>query len=107
MKLFWEVQPVPTGRYRSFERRGWPIGYADKDKNDIAVALSCEDDYIPSNVKEGKHGEIQIRVAVYNEKFIGFDWKRLKKRAATLEEAKKLAEEFFSRNPELLKNKEL
>ena len=107
MKLFWEVQPAPTGRYRSFERRGWPKAYVEKTKDTIAVALYCEHAYVPSLVKEGKHPEIAVHVAVYNDKFIGFDWKRLKKRAATLEEAKKLAEEFFSRNPELLKNKEL
>ena len=27
MKIKWEVQSVPTGRYRSFSRRGWPTAY--------------------------------------------------------------------------------
>lgn len=25
--IYWKVDPAPTGRYRSFQRRNWPTAY--------------------------------------------------------------------------------
>ena len=30
VKLHWQVAPSPTGRYRSFDKRGWPTAYYGK-----------------------------------------------------------------------------
>lgn len=105
MKLKWRVSDVPTGRYRSFERRGWPS--ADFTNGDTAVGLYCKDEYRPADVKTGNHAEIVIRIADYSEPSnketgAGFTWRQLKKRAATLAEAKELASKFFDKYPQFL-----
>lgn len=60
-KVIWKVAEAPTGMYRSFERRGWPVAhYAD---GSVAACISCEDDYCPRDVREGKHAPLTVRVA--------------------------------------------
>lgn len=64
--------------------------------------MDCEDDYVPRAVKLGKHGPISIRMADRTEQFPGsaaFTWKKLKKQAKTLDEAKQIAQEFFDKHP--------
>ncbi|MCK5641739.1 MAG: hypothetical protein KAJ19_13135 [Gammaproteobacteria bacterium] len=101
-KLKWRVCEVPSGRYRSFTKRGWPS--ADIDEK-TAVGLSCEHEYIPERVRKGDHGPITIRVAKHNpeeewpEKG-GITWYRLTKTAATLKEAKERAQKFVDKRPE-------
>jgi hypothetical protein len=99
-KLKWKVMDAPTGRYRSFERRGWPSASFGDDE--AAFHLTCEDDYRPADVKTGNHKEINIRVADRSEQIPGsasFTWKKLKKCAKTLDEAKHVAQEFFDAHP--------
>ena len=86
MKLKWRVQPEPTGRYRSFKKRGWPT--AEYIDGCIAASISCEDDYVPARVKSGDHKELVVRVADYSVK--PWKWRTVKARASTLEEAKAL-----------------
>jgi len=101
-RLWWKVGDAPVGRYRSFDHRSWPSAYFDK-KHDLAAAyLSCEDSYAPWRVREGKHGPIIIRVADWNvskERHGAFEWRRLKKEAKTLEEAKEIVLDFWKKNP--------
>ena len=101
MKLKWKVQAAPTGRYRSFSSRGWPM--ADLPSGDCAVALYCKDDYCPMNVRSGHHAEIKICVADYRTKEGEgtFNWRTLKPHAKTLEQAKTLAQEFVDTHPEV------
>lgn len=102
VKLKWYVQPAPTGRYRSFERRGFPSAdYANLPKELAAVRLHCKDCYIPSDVKIGNHSEIVISIAFWHEDTQGFDWKQLKTKAKTLKEAKELAEDFINKYPHI------
>jgi hypothetical protein len=61
-KVVWHVAPVPTGRYRSFERRGWPTANYGKHGL-IAASISCDDEYYPSDVREGKHAPLTVRIA--------------------------------------------
>jgi hypothetical protein len=102
IKLKWHVQPAPTGHYRSFESRGFPdADYANLPKALAAVSLSCKDEYIPSDVKIGKHSEITIHIAFWHEDKKGFDWKQLKSKAKTLKEAKEIAENFINAYPQV------
>lgn len=94
-KLKWTVGEAPTGLYRSFFKRSWPTAQID---GRMAISLSCDDDYIPANVKTGKHAEIAIRVADYREGR-SFTWRTLKARAATLAEAKEISQRFVDNNP--------
>lgn len=93
----WKVSPAPTGRYRSFERRSWPSAdYTIGGKP--AAYIACEDDYRPANVREGKHAELAVMIAQWDERT--FKWRRLQQRFATLELAKSAAERFLRAHPE-------
>lgn len=104
VKLVWRVDPVPTGRFRSFQRRGWPS--ADYADGSPAFMLSSDDEYVPAKVRAGDHKPLELRVADYREasleKHGGWRWARLKARPATLDEAKRLAEEFLKAHPEFM-----
>jgi len=89
MKLYWKVDPAPTGRFRSFEKRGWPTAYYDKDEDKIAAALYCDAEYVPSIVKSGELFNIQVRIADYSIGGGGWEWRTMKTRCKSLDEAKK------------------
>jgi hypothetical protein len=88
-KIIWRVSLAPTGRYRSFERRGWPTARYEKPDL-IAAAISCEDEYYPRDVRGGKHAPLTVRIADYgtpNGNCL-WSWRKLKGTFATLDEAK-------------------
>lgn len=97
MKIVWKVADAPTGRYRSFERRGWPTAYYDSTDGKAAAFLECEDAYVPACVREGAHAPIKVVVLHHNHPEAGRSWKRfvLKARAATLDQAKQMVAEFL------------
>ena len=101
MKIKYEVAPAPTGRYRSFQHRGWPTGYVN---DEVAVGFSCSDDYTPSSVKEGRHAPIRVRIAVRQGRKVSFDWRHLKGEFKTLDDAKSYALRFLNANPHVLEN---
>ena len=42
MKLIWKVAEAPTGRFRSFDKRGWPSAtYETKDGSCCSVNQLC------------------------------------------------------------------
>ena len=104
-KIRWKVDSAPTGRYRSFDRRGWPS--AEYANGDIAAMIQCPDEYIPSNVKEGKHAPLTVLVADWNRnaeerKAKGaFGWRKLKGTFATLKEAQAATAKIIDEHPEL------
>jgi hypothetical protein len=98
MKLKWKVAEAPTGRYRSFEKRGWPSAYYVDNGNNAAVAIYCEDEYRPENVKIGKHAVLEVRIADWSVEH-AFKWRTLKQRFATLQEAKETVTKFLEANP--------
>lgn len=49
MKLTWKVDPPPSGRWKSFTKRGWPT--AEWPDGSIAALIYCADEYIPRLVK--------------------------------------------------------
>lgn len=109
LKLYWKVRPEPTGRYRSFGHRGWPIAYyiqggvrTDTETLKPAAFLYCEDDYVPSRVRLGDHKEIRVHVCHHQHPERGNSWKVfvLKRRAATLDEAKQMVQEFLEAHPD-------
>jgi hypothetical protein len=57
-KVTWRVQPNPTGVYRSFKRRGWPSGHSSCN---MFFMIECEDEYYPSDVREGKHKPLKLK----------------------------------------------
>ena len=91
----WKVDPEPTGRYRSFKRRGWPTAYYSDDR--IAASINCEEPYNTQRAKSGNHSPLILRIAVYNGG--SFVWRRVKGEFKTLEDAKKRFEELVEKFP--------
>ena len=105
LKLIWKVDEKPTGMYSSFERRGWPS--AEYKNGNFAVDIRCEDEYIPCNVRDGKHGPLTLRIADYSrpsnvESGCGWTQVRSTKQFATLKEAKDAAVEILLACPHLM-----
>jgi hypothetical protein len=98
MKLEWRVGEAPTGRYRSFHHRGWPCAEFADGRN--AAMIQCEDSYVPANARDGKHAPLFIYIADYSAGE-SFKWRKLKMTAATLDEAKAIAANFWAKRPEL------
>lgn len=97
-KLVWRVDPKPTGPYRSFQPRNWPAAHWHGSEQP-AVRLVCEDAYHPSIARTAAHAELRIRVAVPTTDG-KFEWRQLRRRAKTLNEAKAIAAEYFIHNKE-------
>ncbi len=98
IKLKWRVDPPPTGRYRSFEKRSWPL--ASYPDGSSAFYIRCEDEYTPSSAKNGKHKELTLCVAVYKPEGVGFDWRVVKQRFTTLTVAKEAAQVLINNHLE-------
>lgn len=107
MKLVWKVSDKPTGRFRSFDRRSWPVGWWGKPElasSQVAAFILCSDEYVPALVREGKHDLLTITVVHYNHPDVPNGGKRfrLKKQAATLDEAKQMVQAFYDLHPDWL-----
>lgn len=104
LKLKWRVSPSPTGRYRSFENRAWPMAYVNGTAGDAVAYITCVDEYRPADVKAGKHAELTVhiadRLADRLQGSQGWQWRKLKKKFPTLDEAKQAAQDFFDKHPQ-------
>jgi hypothetical protein len=100
LKLYWKVDAVPTGRYRSFQSRGWPKAYYDQGGDKIAVMISCADSYQPYRVASGSHGPLRVSVAKYGPTG-RWDWHYIGRLCATLADAKQSAIGYLVANPEI------
>jgi len=105
LKLIWKVDEKSTGPYFSFEKRGWPS--AEYQNGNFAVDVICADEYIPGNVREGKHGLLTLRIADYSrlsnvETGSGWTAVKSKNQFATLKEAKAGAVEILLACPHLM-----
>jgi hypothetical protein len=100
-KLVWKVQPAPVGPYRSFQKRGWPSAYYGSTNGKPAAFLHSSNEYSPARVKTGNHTEISIQLCCHQDPDAGKSWKvyTFNKKAKTLDEAKKMVQEFLEKKP--------
>jgi len=98
MKYKWKVQSKPTGRYSSFEHRGFPE--ADYEDGRVAALMVCEDEYYPADVKIGKHKPITLKVADYS--VTPWKWRKLVNKFKTVQDAKNTFERFLKQHPEFI-----
>lgn len=100
--IYWRVDPAPTGRYRSFQRREWPTAWY-KDANKPAFFLECADDYEPQAVKTRLHAPIYVVVCHHNHPKAGNSWARLRMREPfkTLADAKAACLAVLIEKPEI------
>lgn len=99
--LCWRVDPPATGRFRSFQRRGWPqASYGPNGKP--AAFLDSSDEYEPSKVKTGEHAPITITICHHQHPKRGNSWTllRFKTQAKTLKEAKEMVAALIAKHPE-------
>jgi len=101
-KLVWRVQPAPTGPYRSFEARGWPMAHFDSKDGPPAAMLRAAYEYAGSFARQEDVG-FDIKVEVANPNGNSFDWRPLKKRVRSIKEAKKLVNAFYKAHPEFIR----
>lgn len=100
VKLVWRVEPAPTGRYRSFQHRGWPTAYYKGDAEQPAAFLTCEDEYTPPRAREGQHQPITITLLHHNDsKSKPWGRYRMKAQAETLDAAKATVQRFLDEHP--------
>lgn len=103
-KIFWKVHSRPTGRYRSFQQRGWPTGWSDQSESRIIAQIVCEDRYEPRLVRSGAHKPLKVQFAVPNAnpaKDGTWTWRTLKGEWPLLTLAKAAAEKFYNEHLEL------
>lgn len=101
MKYKWKVSEEPTGLYRSFARRRWPT--ASYENGNVAARIDCADDYNPRNAREGRHELLIVWVAVYRpDAGITWQWQSMKRRFATLQEAKDGFAKLLVDHPEIM-----
>jgi hypothetical protein len=104
MKLIWTVEPAPVGRYKAFSKRGWP-GAVFATTRQAAVMLTCENEYIPSDVRRGTHGPIAVWIADWTPRDLdptatAFTWRRVST-SPTLRQAKVAAQRYITTHPAL------
>ena len=96
MKLRWEMSSEPTGRYRSFQRRGWPTAFFQDGR--YAGHILCDDDYVPRLIRECKHLPLQL-VA---QNYVTGKRYRLREQFATLPQAKIGLLTFLQKHPDFV-----
>lgn len=105
-RVYWRVAPAGSGRFAAFERRSWPMGYSQHRDGSILIQIRCEDSYRPIYAR-GVNPDSPLRVylADWRERTsdgrVTFVWRKLRNEAASLADAKAMAEHALTRHPEL------
>lgn len=97
-KLFtWKVSEAPSGRYRSFQKRGWPSAHYKADR--MAARIVCDEDYSLKKSKSGEHAPLKVNIADYS--VTPWEWRQMKGEFATLDEAKDAFAALLIKHPKL------
>ncbi len=98
MQIKWKVQEKPTGKYSSFEKRGFPEAFY-KDGSIAAHIYSDGDDY-EYVTKQKEYKSLVLRFADYS--VTPWKWRQFTKRFKTIDEAKKTLSKFLSIHLEVM-----
>jgi hypothetical protein len=97
LKVVWKVSESPTGRYRSFHKRGWPS--AEYENGGCAAQIYCDEEYRPSEAKTGDHPALSLHIADHSQ--TPWKWRTVKQRYGTVQEAKEAFKEILKMNPHI------
>lgn len=100
--LRWKASPAPTGPYRSFYKRGWPV--LEDETGKMFARIDCEDSYNPGRVRAGTHAPLILYIA--DRRVTPFEWRRFRTNAETLQQAKSIIESYIKMHPELFGTEE-
>lgn len=102
----WRVQKAPCGRYRSFDRRGWPQAFHMKDGDENIIAeLVCERHEYAAWCRESTDLELRVRLWLYSRTEEGRYKTHVKISRLTfssINEAKAWHKKFITAHPEHL-----
>ena len=99
VKFKWTIAEKLTGLMRVSSKRHWPT--AKFSGTDLcAVTIYCENSYNSRIVKSGQHAELTVCIADHSR--TPWVWRKLKRQAKTLAEAKDLATRLYQNHPEYL-----
>ncbi len=98
-KIVWRVDPKPTGRYRSFQKRSWPHARWGTSEGP-SLSYLYPDPWVDYWSRITETVILKVRVADHREK--SFIWRTLKKRATGLAEAKEIVRKFYEEHPDWL-----
>lgn len=102
-KLKWAVCPAPEGRFRSFETRGFPS--ADYENGHSAAKINCELSYLPEH-RYANDLQLTVYVAEWyvsdGDNHLTFRWRKLKRLATSIAEAKEMAAKVLKQNPDFV-----
>jgi hypothetical protein len=99
--IVWSVKPAPRGRYRSFEKRGWPgATYKDFACSSCAEVV-CHSEYKPADAKSGHHSALTLLIAQYQDNG-SWEWKSIPKNFANMAEVKAFLTQHLRDNPHVM-----
>lgn len=100
-KLYWKVSPQPTGRFRSFEKRGFP--YAYYKNGEMAARIDANVSYDPSIHRTANDLQISVFVAEWYvrevDSYLTFRWRKAKSVVTSISAAKELVNTLLKSNP--------
>ena len=64
MDIKWTAGDKPTGKYKSFSNRAWPMACLKNERESPVAGLVCEESYVSSSVDPSK--PIYVRLAFYH-----------------------------------------
>lgn len=99
MPIKWEISKAPTGPFRSFEHRDWPMGYL---MGKPVARITCSDSYSARVARDSDHDDLTVLVADWRKESNpdggAFTWRKLKGRFSNLDAAKNAANDFLLAN---------
>lgn len=100
--LYWKVAPEPTGPYRSFQTRAWPIAYFDKERTKLAGFISCSVSYSKKVADSQDHPPLTL---ICDVRINGVRVRRFfRSQFDSLGKAKAALQKLFSDHPEYIPN---
>lgn len=107
MKIRWKVAEKPTGRYKSFQDRGWPTCEDDKGNPIAMIRHINKASYTPHLAEHNDKPDLQLMIAYRADQETSFTWKGLTGRFRTVKQCKQALTEFIKKYPHYFINKKV
>lgn len=97
----WRVAPEPEGRYRAFDKRGWPRANYANGSPCAAIVSTIGEEYVPARVREQDHALLKVMIADWGyfngeDQPLTFRWRVWKRLFNTVREAKEAVNTYLA-----------